>query len=76
MGTLSSELSVRFGLRGASHVIATGCTSSTDALRRFGVRQIQSGRLGHGAEWRGGRADCVGNHQGIHSDENIDRFVE
>src|SRR6185295_18729268 len=32
MGTLSSELSVRFGLRGASHVITTGCTSSTDAL--------------------------------------------
>src|ERR1051325_11795793 len=28
MGTLSSELSVRFGLRGASHVITTGCTSS------------------------------------------------
>jgi 3-oxoacyl-[acyl-carrier-protein] synthase II len=32
MGTLSSELSVRFGLRGASHVVTTGCTSSTDAL--------------------------------------------
>jgi 3-oxoacyl-[acyl-carrier-protein] synthase II len=32
MGTLSSELSVRFGLRGASHVITTGCTSSTDAI--------------------------------------------
>ncbi|HTZ98095.1 MAG TPA: beta-ketoacyl-[acyl-carrier-protein] synthase family protein [Terriglobales bacterium] len=44
MGTLSSELSVRFGLRGASHVITTGCTSSTDALG-YSVRQIQSGRL-------------------------------
>lgn len=44
MGTLSSELSVRFGLRGPSHVITTGCTSSTDALG-YSMRQIQSGRL-------------------------------
>ncbi len=44
MGTLSSELSVRFGLRGTSHMITTGCTSSTDALG-YSVRQIQSGRL-------------------------------
>src|SRR5450755_1730813 len=44
MGTLSSELNVRFGLRGASHVITTGCTSSTDAMA-YSVRQIQSGRL-------------------------------
>jgi 3-oxoacyl-[acyl-carrier-protein] synthase II len=43
MGTLSSELSVRFGLRGASHVITTGCTSSTDALG-YSMRQIQAGR--------------------------------
>jgi 3-oxoacyl-[acyl-carrier-protein] synthase II len=44
MGTLSSELSVRFGLRGTSHVITTGCTSSTDGFG-YSVRQIQSGRL-------------------------------
>jgi len=44
MGTLSSELSVRFGLRGSSHVITTGCTSSTDALG-YSLRQIRSGRL-------------------------------
>jgi len=44
MGTLSSELSVRFGLRGPSHIITTGCTSSTDALG-YSLRQIQSGRL-------------------------------
>jgi len=31
-GSLSSELSMRFSLRGPSHVISTGCTSSTDAL--------------------------------------------
>ncbi len=44
MGALSSELNVRFGLRGASHVITTGCTSSTDAFG-YSLRQIQSGRL-------------------------------
>lgn len=44
MGSLSSELSVRFGLRGPSHVVTTGCTSSTDAFG-YAVRQIQSGRL-------------------------------
>jgi len=44
MGSLSSELNVRFGLRGASHVVTTGCTSSTDAFG-YSLRQIQSGRL-------------------------------
>src|ERR1700687_4599170 len=44
MGTLSSELSVRFGLRGPSHVVTTGCTSSTDGFG-YSVRQIQAGRL-------------------------------
>src|SRR2546423_2819598 len=44
MGTLSSDLSVRFGLLGASHVVTTGCTSSTDAFG-YSLRQIQSGRL-------------------------------
>jgi 3-oxoacyl-[acyl-carrier-protein] synthase II len=31
-GSLSSELSMKFSLRGPSHVISTGCTSSTDAI--------------------------------------------
>lgn len=31
-GTLASEISMRFGFRGFSHLISTGCTSSTDAL--------------------------------------------
>jgi 3-oxoacyl-[acyl-carrier-protein] synthase II len=31
-GGLSSELSMAFGLRGLSHVVSTGCTSSTDAV--------------------------------------------
>jgi 3-oxoacyl-[acyl-carrier-protein] synthase II len=32
IGTLSSEISMRFGLKGPSHVVSTGCTSSADAL--------------------------------------------
>jgi 3-oxoacyl-[acyl-carrier-protein] synthase II len=42
MGTFSSEVSMRFGFRGMSHVITTGCTSSTDGLA-YAVRQIQLG---------------------------------
>ena len=44
MGTLSSEISMRFGFRGFSHVFTTGCTSSTDALG-YALRQIQYGSL-------------------------------
>jgi len=43
MGTFSSDLSIRFGLRGPSQVITTGCTSSTDAIG-YSMRTIQSGR--------------------------------
>jgi 3-oxoacyl-[acyl-carrier-protein] synthase II len=32
IGTLSSELSMAFRLHGPSHIVSTGCTSSTDAL--------------------------------------------
>jgi len=42
MGTISSEISMRFGLRGMSHVVTTGCTSSTDAFG-YALRQIQFG---------------------------------
>lgn len=42
-GTLSSEISMRFGLRGPSHVLSTGCTSSTDALGHA-VSLIRYGR--------------------------------
>lgn len=31
-GMVSSEISISLGLRGPSHVLSTGCTSSTDAL--------------------------------------------
>jgi 3-oxoacyl-[acyl-carrier-protein] synthase II len=44
MGTLSSEVSMRFGFRGLSHVFTTGCTSSTDAIG-YALRQIQYGTL-------------------------------
>jgi len=44
MGTMSSEVSMRFGFRGFSHVFTTGCTSSTDALG-YALRQIQYGSL-------------------------------
>lgn len=44
MGTLSSELSMRFGLKGLSHVISTGCTSSTDAIG-YAYQHLQAGRL-------------------------------
>jgi len=46
-GRSPADLSIRFGMRGPSHVVTTGCTSSTDALN-YATRQIQSGR-----------ADCV-----------------
>jgi 3-oxoacyl-[acyl-carrier-protein] synthase II len=44
MGSISSELNVRFGFKGPSHVVTTGCTSSTDAMA-YAMRQIESGRL-------------------------------
>ncbi len=42
IGTLASEISMAFGFRGFSHVISTGCTSSTDALG-YAVQNIQCG---------------------------------
>ena len=41
-GNLASELSIALGLRGPSHVISTGCTSSTDALG-YAFRRIRYG---------------------------------
>lgn len=42
MGTLASDVSMKFGFRGLSHVITTGCTSSTDALG-YALRLIRYG---------------------------------
>jgi 3-oxoacyl-[acyl-carrier-protein] synthase II len=42
-GGLSSELSMAFGLRGLSHVVSTGCTSSTDAVA-YAAQHVALGR--------------------------------
>ena len=42
IGTLASEISMHFGFRGFSHLISTGCTSSTDAIG-YAVQNIQCG---------------------------------
>lgn len=42
-GGLSSELSMVFGLHGLSHVVSTGCTSSTDAIF-YAAQHIALGR--------------------------------
>src|SRR5688572_19455470 len=42
-GGLSSELSMAFGLRGLSHIVSTGCTSSTDAIS-YAAEHIALGR--------------------------------
>src|ERR1041385_8153927 len=42
-GGLSSELSMAFGLRGMSHIVSTGCTSSTDAMA-YAAQNIALGR--------------------------------
>ncbi len=42
-GGLSSELSMAFGLRGLSHIVSTGCTSSTDAIA-YAAEHIAVGR--------------------------------
>ena len=44
IGTLASEVSLRFGFRGLSHIVSTGCTSSTDAMG-YAYRNIQMGVL-------------------------------
>lgn len=42
IGTLASEISMHFGFRGFSHVISTGCTSSTDAIG-YAAQNIRCG---------------------------------
>jgi len=43
-GSLPSELSMPFGLKGFSHLVSTGCTSSTDAIN-YATQQIALGRI-------------------------------
>jgi len=40
IGTIASEISMQWGLHGFSHVISTGCTSSTDAIG-YALRNLQ-----------------------------------
>ena len=42
IGTLSSEVSMAYGLRGFSHLVSTGCTSSTDAIG-YAAEQVRHG---------------------------------
>ena len=44
VGMVSSEVSIHFGFRGPSHVLSTGCTSSTDAIG-YAADLIRSGQL-------------------------------
>jgi len=44
IGTLASEVSMRFGFRGLSHIVSNGCTSSTDAMG-YAFRHIRGGVL-------------------------------
>ena len=43
VGIVSSEISIALGLRGISHVLSTGCTSSTDAIG-YAAALIRHGR--------------------------------
>ena len=52
-GMVSSEISIALGLRGISHVLSTGCTSSTDALG-YAAMLLRAGRV---------RRAAVGRHR-------------
>ncbi len=43
-GSLPSEISMPFGLKGFSHLVSTGCTSSTDAIS-YAAQAIALGRI-------------------------------
>lgn len=43
-GSLASEISMPFGLKGFSHLVSTGCTSSTDAMA-YAAQNIATGRI-------------------------------
>jgi 3-oxoacyl-[acyl-carrier-protein] synthase II len=44
VGMVSSEVSIHFGFRGPSHVLSTGCTSSTDAVA-YAASMVRSGMV-------------------------------
>ena len=55
-GMVSSEVSISLGLRGPSHVLSCGCTSSTDAIG-YAAALIRSGE--HDVMLSGGTDGCV-----------------
>ena len=55
-GMVSSEISISLGLRGISHVLSCGCTSSTDAIG-YAASLIRSGE--YDALLTGGTDGCV-----------------
>ena len=55
-GMVSSEISISLGLRGVSHVLSCGCTSSTDAIG-YAVSLIRSGE--YDVLLSGGTDGCV-----------------
>jgi 3-oxoacyl-[acyl-carrier-protein] synthase II len=55
-GMVSSEVSISLGLRGPSHVLSCGCTSSTDAIG-YATALIRSGE--HDVLLSGGTDGCV-----------------
>jgi 3-oxoacyl-[acyl-carrier-protein] synthase II len=56
VGMLSSEISISLGLRGISHVLSTGCTSSTDAIG-YAASLLRAGELD--VVLSGGADGCV-----------------
>ncbi len=46
IGSLSSEISLYFDLKGPSHIVSTGCTSSTDAIG-YAFNMIRFGLADH-----------------------------
>lgn len=56
VGMVSSEVSIHVGFRGPSHVLSTGCTSSTDAIG-YAAGLIRSGQLKH--VLTGGAEACI-----------------
>ena len=56
VGMVSSEISIALGLHGVSHVVSTGCTSSTDAIS-YAAALVRSGDAD--ALLTGGADACV-----------------
>jgi 3-oxoacyl-[acyl-carrier-protein] synthase II len=75
IGTLSSEISMAFRLHGASHVVSTGCTSSTDALF-YACDAVVSGRADMVLTGGVDAPLAPGILAGFLCDENSDRILE